>query len=394
MKIAFISFEYPPLMVRGSATYTVNITRELARQNNEVHIITPRVKGYSAFEIIDGVNIHRLNFIDRPFMRAPSFWLSLVNRFKDIEKTAGNFDIIHGNGTSDLSLAKMLTGNIKRVVTVHHLASDVVQAMGVSAFSRIKDINGETGLLPYLENYNFQRADKLIAVSKYTRGQLVNKLHIPLSKIEMIYSGCEVKDFNFPPKEKDELRSRYAIDGNKPVLLFVGKIDDERKGLLNLLRAFGIASNRMDLQLIVAGQGNRDGVIRHMPSVGPGSRIIITGFVDDDVLEKLYAICDVYVCPSRLEGFGLTILDAMAAGKPVIATCVGAIPEIISAGENGILVPDNDETALAAAIVQMLSDTVQANKFAENNRRKVIEQYRWEDTAKLLINTYVQLIDR
>lgn len=392
MKIAFISFEYPPFMIRGSTTFTVNITRELARQNNEIHVITPRLKGYDKFEIIDGVFIHRIYFINKPLMRAPSFWLSLLSEFRKIEKAAGKFDIIHANGTSDFSLYKRYTGNTPRVVSVHHLATDVIQTMKVPLFSRIKDIGGETGLLPFIEKISINRADKLITESKYTKGKLESILHVPPSKIEMIYLGWEEKQINFSQKEKDELRGSYDIDRDKPVLLFVGRIDEERKGLHTLLKAFSIASDKINAQLIVVGSGNQSTINKYLPSLGLDGKVTLTGFVKEDILQKLYAICDVYVCPSRLEGFGLTILDAMAAGKPVIATRVGAIPEIISKGENGILVPVNDENALADAIIQILGNTTKAKAVGETNRKKVLAQYKWDITTKQLVNTYMQLL--
>ena len=79
-------------------------------------------------------------------------------------------------------------------------------------------------------------------------------------------------------------------------------------------------------------------------------KIIFIGYVDEVTLKKFYSLCNVYVCPSRLEGFGLTILEAFAAGKPVVATNVGAIPELLQE-KNGMLVEKEDISGMAKAIM-------------------------------------------
>jgi len=126
---------------------------------------------------------------------------------------------------------------------------------------------------------------------------------------------------------------KYNIK-NKPTLLFVGRIDDPRKGLDMLIKAFKFVLVYIDAQLIIVGNGKKEKI---MELAGPIAHyLFFLGYVDDITLKKCYSLCDVYICPSRLEGFGLTILEAFAAGKPVIATNTGAIPELIQNGINGI----------------------------------------------------------
>jgi len=394
MKIAFITFEHPPFVQGGVGTYAKNITRGLAKLGNEVHVTAPRLKECASYEVKDGVLIHRVDFIDRPLLRAPSFWLGLRGTFRRIEQELAGFDIIHGNGTSDFSLGRGFTGKIPRVITVHHLARDVVDILRPSVFNRIRDVGGEVGLAPFIEGACIQRADKIIAVSEYTKAKLVSIYNVPCNKISVIYNGWEEKNFAFSQKEKDGVRDKYNIIKDKPIVLFVGRVDDKRKGLDILLRAFKIVLSKMDASLVVAGSGNRKPYKALLSSLGITSQVIFTGFVDNATLAKLYLICDIFVCPSRLEGFGLTILDAMAAGKPVVATKVGAIPEIVRDKENGFLVESDNKDELALAITQLLSNGSQAKTMGESNIKKVQEHYSWEISAQKVERLYSDLIKK
>jgi glycosyltransferase involved in cell wall biosynthesis len=111
--------------------------------------------------------------------------------------------------------------------------------------------------------------------------------------------------------------------------------------------------------------------------------IVFTGFVDDITLKKCYALCDLYVCPSRLEGFGLTILEAFAAGKPVVATRVGAISELVQDGQNGILVPSENVTAMADDYcVNFAGFWDRISRSEEDNVISLDDPFRWAKTAE------------
>jgi glycosyltransferase involved in cell wall biosynthesis len=391
VKIAFITFEYPPFIQGGAGTYAENITGELVKLKNEVHVITPLSGQCVNYEVKDGVFIHRIGFINKPLLGATTYWLNVRRGFKKLQQEIGNFDIIHGNAVSDFGLNKGLTGRAPRVITVHHLARDVVDTLRPSAFARIKHLGGEIGFVPLVEGQCLGRADRLIAGSEYTRAKIASLYGIPLDKVTVVYYGWEEKNFAFSDREKTEVKTKYGISGDKPILLFVGRVDDRRKGLDLLLRAFKIVLSKMDASLVICGSGNQK-PLRALLSSSDMNRVIFTGFVDDVILPKLYSLCAVYVCPSRLEGFGLTLLDAMAAGKPVVATNVGGIPEIIIPGENGLLVQPDNVSELATAIIQLLGNASQVQAIGENNRKKVATHYSWQAAAQRTAEIYAELV--
>lgn len=102
MKIAFITYEYPPFVMGGAGVYASNLTRELARLEHEVHIIMPMVPEIPKELFPERIQIHKLNFINRPYLAAPSFWYSLRKEFPSLRRQVKEFDVVHINGLCDI----------------------------------------------------------------------------------------------------------------------------------------------------------------------------------------------------------------------------------------------------------------------------------------------------
>jgi len=389
MKIAFITFEYPPFIQGGAGVVAEKLTKSLARLGHRVHVIAPRIAGSKEYEVDDSVFVHRVNFVNRPLLSAPSYWMSLKRRFGVIEKEIGSFDIVHANNIADFSLTKKMT-KAPRVLTIHHLARSVLNTTRPTYFNRIKNLGGETGIVPYIEKICINRADKIIAVSNYTKKELILTYNVPPAKIEVIYSGMEQKSFDFTEEEKQETRDRFSIC-KRPTVMFAGRLE-KRKGLSLLLQAFKQVLTKVDANLIVVGSGYQKPYKELAYSLGIVNRVIFTGYVDELSLRKLYSICDVFASSSRLEGFGLTLVEAMAAGKPIVATKVGGIPEIVKSGENGILVEVNDSDGLANGICTYLRDKKLAKNVGKRNAEYVKERFGWEKSAKEVERVYRQLV--
>lgn len=105
MKIAYITLEYPPIILGGMGVYSANLTRELANLGHEVHVIAPHFANSEKEELSDGVFVHRMSWVDKDYLRALSFWIDLRKKFYKIRKQVGGFDIVNGNQFSDFSLA-------------------------------------------------------------------------------------------------------------------------------------------------------------------------------------------------------------------------------------------------------------------------------------------------
>jgi len=386
MKIAFVTFEYPKFIIGGAGVYAEFITQELSKLGHEVTVFTPNI-----IETVDkktqNLNIIRVDVNKKLPFKSLQFWLKLPKVLKD-QHLSKKFDLVHINGISYCFLKKRLL-DIPQVITIHHPINNAIISSKQSTLSRIINVSGETSfLLPHIEKRAVISVDKLIAVSEFTKKQIIEYYKLDPNKISVIYNGIDknTENFKINPK-KFKMKNNLP---NKKMILFVGRINDHRKGLDILINAFKMVLDQMDAILVVVGNGDKRKFLKISKMLGISSNIFFIGFIDDITLNKYYQSCDVYVCPSRMEGFGLTILEAVSNGAPVVASNVGAIPEIIKNGENGFLVDVNDPKQFAKAICSILNNKSLKNRLKLNNMD--YKPQSWTNSAKGNQNLYYSLI--
>ena len=157
-------------------------------------------------------------------------------------------------------------------------------------------------------------------------------------------------------------------------VLYAGRLSPE-KGVLELLEA------ARGLNLVVAG----DGPLRHRVPIA-------RGFVQHDELHLLYARAAVVACPSRREGFGVTCLEAMAHGRPVVATRVGGLQDLVVDGETGIVVPPRDPAALRAALERLLADPDMRRRLGTAGRERARTHFSWEKVTDATLAAYAEAV--
>ena len=268
------------------------------------------------------------------------------------------------------------------VLTVHHLVRDAAESTCLNLFSRMKDFSGENGfLIPQIEKRALGSVDKIIAVSNYTKDRVLQTYNISSEMVDVVYNGVDFDGYSFVQEDLDEVRKQLGLS-DLPVILFVGRVDDPRKGLDVLIQAFRKVLDEIDVTLLVVGKGDQTAA---RSLAGPAlDRIVFTGFVDDVTLKKCYALCDVYVCPSRFEGFGLTILEALSVGKPVISTNVGIVTEM--AQMPLIIVSPDSMYDLRDSILCMLSQPI--GQFQRLN----LDSFSWKAAVKQINMIYQAIL--
>lgn len=225
-----------------------------------------------------------------------------------------------------------------------------------------------------------KRADAIIAVSEATKADVVARLGIPSERIRVI---PEAVDASFHPPSHEAgvaiARDRFGVPGR--YVLYVGQFDP-RKNMDGLFSAFARAGDRdRDLRLVIVGTLGklaammRDALARSR--VDP-ARVVITGAVDDEALGALYAGAECLLHAAWLEGFGLTALEALAAGTPVVGYRAGAVAEVV--GDAGLLVDDRDPDALGEALLAVLyGDALRAELRARAKPRAA--RFSWDRAA-------------
>lgn len=389
MKVAFVTFEYPPHIIGGAGVHAAHITEELAKLGHQVVVFTPAIDNTTGVYHPLQVNLQVWYVPVReaiPF-GAMQFWINLPAEIKRAEKNR-KFDIIHINGLSYWFIPRRLSP-APHVLTVHHLVRDAAEKTGLKISQKIKDISGENGyIISQIEKRALKSVDKIIAVSNYTKNRIIQTYHIPSDMVDVVYNGVEYDGYICTEVDLDMTRKQLGLQ-DLPIILFVGRIDDPRKGLDILIEAFLRVIETTDAILIVVGKGDSTKFRNLIESVN--NRILFTGYIEESMLKKFYILCDIYVCPSRLEGFGLTILEALTFGKPIISTKVGVIPELID-NEIGILVENENPSQIYDALMTLISDRTKGNMITKEVKEKFQKKFSWETCAALTEKTYENAI--
>jgi glycosyltransferase involved in cell wall biosynthesis len=231
--------------------------------------------------------------------------------------------------------------------------------------------------------------NRYIAVSNDVSAQL--KRDIPFGgKVDVVHNGICINAFEERESENFErILPGIASDrGNrKPVVLTVGRLV-KQKGHRYLLRAIAKVPGA---DFVFAGDGpERKDIEKEIGSLGIGGRVHLLGHRDD--IPELLGSCDIFVLPSLFEGHPLSIMEAMAARKPVVASNIRGVDEIITSGETGCLVPPANPDALAAAIQGLIDDPDKANEMASAGNKKVAAEFSSSVMVKNTTAIYLEFM--
>lgn len=216
--------------------------------------------------------------------------------------------------------------------------------------------------------------DKVIAVSGAVKDSLIISGIAP-EKIETIHNSIVLSRFNPSVIDRDSVRKELGINEKDIVVGSVGKLHIG-KGVFDLFSAFRLLSAKYPgLKLLYVGDGpDRGGLEMEAQRLPVKERVVFTGVRQD--IERLYAAMDIFVIPSSCdEAFGMVLIEAMAMRKPVIATSVGGLPEIVTNELNGLLVPPKDPGAIAHAISRYIDNAEFSRQIAAEGRKLVEHKF-------------------
>jgi glycosyltransferase involved in cell wall biosynthesis len=230
--------------------------------------------------------------------------------------------------------------------------------------------------------YRLHRPEALIAVSDAV-AQAVIRGGLPRDRVSVVRSGIAPHE---PPPQAEtiRLRERLGISPGDPVVGIVAHILPH-KGYDDLVQALALLQEKLPhVKCLIVGGVPRESYLRELlqraERLSVRDRFILAGF-QEDVVPFLHAM-DVCVLPSRTEGLPITILEAMAAGKPVVATAVGGVPEVVRNGETGLLTPPGDPGRLAEAVLRLLEAPILARTMGDAGRTWVERALNLEQEAE------------
>ena len=300
-------------------------------------------------------------------------WVRLKNQ---AQKISAGHDIVHA---TNQTLSFLLPSGAPSVVTVHDLIEYThPQSVGAGVINR------------YLLS-GISRASHIIAVSEYTKAQLITVFGISSDNITVIPNAVSADFYPLEDSLIHTVREEYGIKADTKVILTVGS-DHPRKNIATALRAFAKNSSS-DVVFIKAGSpgvaGGKESFLSLAENLGVLDKVMYLGEVSKNRLRELYNLADVFVFPSLHEGFGMPVLEAMACNTPVIASRSESLPEVI--GGAGILHEAMDVQGFAKSIVSVLGDSSLSDNLIKLGRER-LSHFSWDVSAERELEVYEKIL--
>jgi glycosyltransferase involved in cell wall biosynthesis len=315
-----------------------------------------------------------------PFDRAGAL-PSVMRQLRQLGRTA---DVIHLNSNHPGSRLGILMGFAlpgcgRPIVCVEQGASPMaaVEVPGSIAWA-----------LPTLFRWSRHSIKQVVAVSEENKRTLIDLYRLPAGKISVVHNGADLTPFRNPPQ--GTLRDELGLTADQPLVIVLGRLA-ANKGQRYLVEAApAIVSRFPTAHFAFAGNPEgRSDIEAHIRALNLEPRFSLLGFRLDVV--NLLRSSDVFVLPSLGEGFSLSIIEALAAGLPVVATRVGGAAEIIDEGCNGFLVPPADAPALGEAVTRVLRLDASARENMRSAALATARRFSFDSTAQKMYAIYRSL---
>jgi glycogen synthase len=380
VKVTYFSKEYPPHVYGGAGVHIKNLAREVARRakvevrcfgEQEVDDPQLKVKGYGAW---------------------PRMWEGADKRFNS---TLGTFstdlsmvrdqidsDIVHGHtwyASMAGYFAKMLY-DIPLVSTVHSL--EPLRPWKEEQLGR------SYHLTAWIEKVALENSDRIVAVSKQSRGEILELFDVKPENVVVIHNGIDLNVWRHV--DRTDTRKAYGLE--EPYILFVGRTS-RQKGMVHLVEAMKYVDPGVKLVCCTSAPDTPEIEQEIAAKVAQEPRCVwINTLLREDQYIELYSQATVFACPSVYEPFGIINLEAMACERPVVASAVGGIQEVVVNEKTGFLVPPADPKALADSINRVLRNPEMARQFGLAGRKRVEEQFSWTSIADKTLAMYSELL--
>ncbi len=372
-RILLVTPYFPP-HVGGVEYYVHNLARVLRRRLAKQVVIVTTAQGSRRVRRaeVDGMTIYRLPVVGR-VSNTPvgTGWYPALRRLMASERV----ELVNAHAPVPLfaDVAALAAGALPFVLTYHSGPMSKGRPLPdllIGAYERL--------VLPRTA----ARADHVICCSDWVRS-VFGPVFGP--SVTTISPGVDLEVFR--PGDR-------ALPDR---VLFVGSLErgTEYKGLDDLLRAVALLRvRRPGVRLVVVGDGDRRGSFEGMSrELGIGDAVTFMGTLAPAELAVQYQESALLVLPSRFESFGMVIAEAMACGRPVVATSVGGIPGLVADGVTGVLVPSGDVAALVVAVERVLGDERLATRLGAAGRDRVVAELSWETQADRTAAVFEQAAD-
>lgn len=289
-------------------------------------------------------------------------------------------DIVHAHYATSFGLLGALTGR-------HPL---IISAWGSDIFSFPRSSRMHASLLKWI----LAQADVLCSTSRVMASEMKKYLE-PGRKIEVIPFGVETGLFTPAPPKRSEPGRTQPHDLNSPMVFGAAKYLHHVYGLDILVRALAMVKDKppQGVLLRIAGTGPEEEPLKALAAeLGVADRVQWLGALPNREVAHFYQSLDVVVLPSRQESFGVTAVEGSACGRPIIASRVGGLPEVVTDKETGLLIPPGNAHELALAMEYMLEHPEERKRMGEAGRAFVLAHYDWQENVTEMEKVYREVL--
>jgi glycosyltransferase involved in cell wall biosynthesis len=390
MRIAFFSWEsLHSVPVGGVAAHVTELSAALQRRGHEVHNFVRLGQHQNTYDVIDGVHYHRC-----PIELHPDFITEMNNMGNSFvyfmgqteAYQGGRFDIVHGHdwlSAKGIIQAKNDRGS-RTVLTLHS-----------TEYGRCGNHfrNGNCDRVRAVEREGAYCADRAITVSGALADEVKWQYEVPDWKLRTVYNGvdCRRYDGQIDPAV---CRRTYGIGPLDPMVLFVGRLSSQKGPDILLEAVPGILEHRHDAKIVFVGDGDLRGYLeRRAGELGVQHAVRFLGAMHPDSdLINLFKSTDCVCVPSRNEPFGIVVLEAWAAGKPVVVTHNGGPRDFVTHGVDGYLVYDN-ANSVCWGVNTIFGNFDHARWMGERGRVKAAYGFAWDAIAEQTEGVYRELVN-
>jgi glycosyltransferase involved in cell wall biosynthesis/O-antigen/teichoic acid export membrane protein len=391
-RICLVTEIFHPEDQGGQGRQAFLLARRMSAHGAAVHVATRRnFAASSAREVIDGIRIARLaptGLLKGKGWRAiPPTLLFLTLLLLHLVRQRNSYDVILVQGVKAVLIPTLLAAWLlrKRCIAKVDAIAELEQELTPESLAQMKLSKGAAivRLWARLRDALLRRAHATVAISAEIEAALARR--VGPTCVVRIPNGLELPNSFIPDGARSQLRRRLALPDGL-LAICTGRLS-RAKGLPMLLEVWSrIAREHAEAHLVLVGSGNRsfDGCEQelrdYVRSARLETRVTLTGHVEN-VCEYLQA-CDLFVSCSESEGFGLSLVEAMAAGLPCVSTSVGVAPEVIHDRHEGWLVPVRDPAALSAALREAIAQRASFPAIGAAARRAVTNRFDIDEVAR------------
>ena len=392
LKVAVFNTQPPHLYYGGVERRIVETSKVLSNNEVDVTVYSGTKKGFSETKDLNGIRIVPCYSTD--ILYPLDNWVFNRSIAKMVNKI--DADVYEAHAVSGYKFLKKLKKQKTEkpfIQTVHGVLADeyIQSSKSVSPSFRLKLSNVLMRHLGNIEKQAAQQATLVVTVSKYSAQKIVELYEVEETKIRVVPNGVNLERFK-PTKESGQAKQVIGVK-DEQVVLFVGNLIP-RKGLHFLIEAAEqVVKEKKNTKFVVVGNGPlENNLAAYAKQLGVSDSFVFHKNVDDKTLPLVYNLADLFVMPSIQEGQGISMLEAQATAKPVVAFNLTAVNEAVKNNETGILVKP-DSTELATTVLKLLSDKELRERMGHAGREFVSKNFSWEICAQKMLQVYSEAVE-